>query len=242
MDFAEPPAPLDGCYPYLLAVRDLASGVQLLWLPVSDESAETALSALQGLFRQYLPPLVLKSDNGSAFIAGTMGAFLVQQRVWHLRSPRECPEYNGSCEAGIGSMKTRTHHQAACRQRPGEWSCEDAEAARLQANQTARPWGPCGPTPEAVWTQRQPIREEERTAFTATVGKQARAARRAQGHPAEGSLHREAQAEVDRAALVQALVEHGLLQFRGEYVNPTLPPRPRKKSTSAALVANPPLD
>src|SRR5262249_7471090 len=30
-DFAEPPLPVDGCYNRLLAVRDLASGMQLAW-------------------------------------------------------------------------------------------------------------------------------------------------------------------------------------------------------------------
>src|SRR5262249_7829599 len=47
MDFAAPsdatgvlPA-INGHYPYLLAVRDLASGYVLSWLPVSDMSAAT---------------------------------------------------------------------------------------------------------------------------------------------------------------------------------------------------------
>src|SRR5262249_17679616 len=34
MDFSEKPWPIDGLYRYLLAVRDLASGQQLLWQPV----------------------------------------------------------------------------------------------------------------------------------------------------------------------------------------------------------------
>ena len=49
--------------------------------------------------------------------------------------------YNGSCEAGIGSMKTRTHHQSVRGEHAGDWTCADAEAARQEANETARPWG-----------------------------------------------------------------------------------------------------
>jgi hypothetical protein len=56
---------------------------------------------------------VLKSVNGSALIAGLTVQFLAKSQVQELRSPLEQPEYNGSCEACTGSMKTRTHHEAA---------------------------------------------------------------------------------------------------------------------------------
>src|SRR5262249_5982351 len=135
IDFAEPPLPVDGRFAYLLAVRDLASGAQLLWMPMADQTAGTAIARLEALFREHGAPLVLKSDNGSAFIAEDLATLLAQWQVWHLRSPREWPEYNGACEAGIGSMKTRTHHEATRRGMPGQWSSDDVEAARLQANQ-----------------------------------------------------------------------------------------------------------
>jgi hypothetical protein len=93
---------------------------------------------------------VLKSDNGSAFIAEAVEVLLQRWNVWQLFSPVRLPSYNGSCEAGIGSMKTRTHYQSALRGCPGEWSCDDVEAARLQANHTARPWGPGESVPEEV--------------------------------------------------------------------------------------------
>jgi transposase InsO family protein len=119
IDFAEPPQPIEGCFPRLLAVRDLASGYQLLWLPVPDETAQTAAAALEGLFREHGAPLVLKSDNGSAFVAAEVEAVLSRWGVWQLFSPPRLPRYNGSCEAGIGSMKTRSHHQASRGGRPG---------------------------------------------------------------------------------------------------------------------------
>ena len=89
--------------------------------------------------------------------------------VWQLFSPPRMPRYNGACEAGIGSMKARSHHQAARQGRPGAWTCDDAEAGRLQANETARPWGLHGPTPGQAWQRREPIGPEHRAAFAATV-------------------------------------------------------------------------
>jgi transposase InsO family protein len=209
MDFAEPPLPVGGSYKYLFAVRDLASGMQLLWLPVLDVSARTAIAALELLFRQYGPPLVLKSDNGSAFIADETRQLLDRWRIWHLRSPPEWPQYNGSCEAGIGSMKTRTHHESSRLGHPGEWSCDDVEAARLQANETARPWRLHGPTPGEVWQQRRRISAKERTVFSELVTRQEQ--------EAIATEHGVVQlASVRRTAIAQALVAGGLLEYRRE--------------------------
>jgi hypothetical protein len=66
-DFGQPPSTMPGGYERLLCVRDLASGMQLAWRPTRDETAETAVSVLVGLFLVHGPPLVLKLDNGSAY-------------------------------------------------------------------------------------------------------------------------------------------------------------------------------
>jgi transposase InsO family protein len=211
IDFAEPPQPVDGCFARLLAVRDLASGCQLLWLPVADETARTACDALAALFTQFGAPLVLKSDNGSAFGSGELEALLKRWEVWPLFSPPRTPRYNGSCEAGIGSMKARTHHQAARQGRPGAWTCDDAEAARLEANETARPHGLHGPTPDEHWQARVPLRAEERAAFGEAVRQTEEEARREQGYAPGAALDRTAQAAVWRVALRRALVALGLL-------------------------------
>jgi hypothetical protein len=220
IDFAQPPRPLEGCFPRLLAVRDLASGHQLLWLPVPDETGQTAAAALEGLFREHGAPLVLKSDNGSAFRVTELEALLSRWDVWQLFSPPGLPRYNGSCEAGIGSMKTRTHHQASRAGRPGEWTCDDVEAARLQANQTARPWGVGGPVPEQRWQGRQPLPEEERGRFTQAVQRLEQEARQEQGYAGATPLSHLVQAAVNRVALQRALVAHGLLRFRSEQGQP----------------------
>jgi transposase InsO family protein len=213
IDFAEPPQPVEGRYGYLLAVRDLASGAQLLWLPVEEESARIASDALVALCHAQGAPLVLKSDNGSAFIAAEFGAVLAGWGIEQLFSPPRTPRYNGSCEAGVGSMKTRSHHQAAGAGRPGQWTCDDAEAARQEANETARPQGVNGPTPEESWRERPSITPETRAAFAATLQDERRQARQEQGYAPDEPLDRTAQAAVDRVALQRALVAHDLLRI-----------------------------
>lgn len=69
IDFSEPRHPIDGVHDYLFAVRDLASHCQLAWHPFRGETAAEAIEVMEDLFRRHGPPLVLKSDNGSAFIA-----------------------------------------------------------------------------------------------------------------------------------------------------------------------------
>ncbi|MCW8131347.1 MAG: hypothetical protein KIS92_13445 [Planctomycetota bacterium] len=79
---------------------------------------------------------------------------LLKHRVEHLLSPAYYPKYNGGIEAGIGSLKTRIHHEAVRHEHPGEWTCDDVEAGRLQANELARPWGYKAECPLEAWMQR----------------------------------------------------------------------------------------
>jgi transposase InsO family protein len=169
IDYARPPLPLEEGYTDLLAVRDLASGMQLLWLPVAEATAATTTAALLSLFTIYGAPLVLKLDNGSPFVAGATRELLAQWGVTALYSPPGCPQYNGAIEAGIGALKVRTHHQAVRQGRPGEWTLADAEAARQEANTLGRPWGAHGPTPAERWPKRQTVTRTEREAFASSV-------------------------------------------------------------------------
>jgi transposase InsO family protein len=169
VDYARPPLPLEEGCTDLLAVRDLASGMQLLWLPVAEATAATTSAALLSLFMIYGPPLVLKLDNGSPFVAAMTRELLAQWGVIPLYSPPGCPQYNGAIEAGIGALKVRTHYQAVRQGRPGEWALEDAEAARQQGNTLGRPWGSHGPTPAERWARRPPLPAAERAAFAASV-------------------------------------------------------------------------
>jgi len=222
MDHTEPPQSVDARWPHVLAVRDLASQMQLAWLPVTSENAPETCSALQDLFRRHGPPLVLKSDNGSAFISGDMHKLLARWDVFPLFSPPRTPQYNGSCEAGNGAMKTRTEHQAILHGRPGQWTAADLDAAQAITNQVHRPWGHRRPTSAEVWRRRVPIHAEQRAAFGRTLRRHQAQARAELDYPKEQPLGRKAQARVDRLAISRACVECGLLTFTRRSITPPL--------------------
>jgi transposase InsO family protein len=181
IDFAEAPAPIDGIYPYLLAVRDLASGQQLLWRPLREATATEAIVALAPLFLVDGAPLVLKSDNGSPFCAAEFLDFLASWQVLSLFSPTYTPQYNGAIEAGIGSSKSRTEEHASRAGHPGYWTWPDTEASRVEANATAHPKGPNGPSSDELWNARRPTPPAIRARFGAAVEAARNEARRQGG-------------------------------------------------------------
>ena len=213
MDFSQATYRVEGKDRYLLAVRDLASGQQLLWWPTPAINTDETLAALSFLFAEHGAPLVLKTDNGSPFCADQTLEFLRQADVIPLFSPPRMPRYNGAVEAGIGSLKTRTDHHAAHHGRAGHWTLDDLSAAQAQANTEARPHGPTGPSPEAMWTTRRRLSAEERSLFRAAVERQ-----RQQLHVQEGlpdtTTHARAHARAqNRPAIRRALEEFGYLLY-----------------------------
>ena len=169
MDITQPDLPTDGVFPYLLMVRDLASGMTLLSLPIKDESAASVIPALTMLFAAAGAPLVLKSDNGSAFVdEGTM-KLLALNSVISLLSPPRTPEYNGAAEVGGGTQKTWTHVFAARNDRPDAPTSDDVEAARNRNNELGRPWGPDSPSPRRAWDARIEITEGDRVRLEAEI-------------------------------------------------------------------------
>ena len=222
MDFTEPPAPIDGVYPRLLLVRDLASGRQLLGLPCPGESAGLVVAALRFLFRLDGPPLVLKMDNGSAFVSAEVKTLLQEHGVFALFSPPGTPAYNGSVEAGIGSLEVRAFYESARHDRPGEWTSGDVAAACRQANDTAHPWGLGGPTPEQAWRGRTRINEIEAQLFRSTYDHQQERACAERGISTSQSASHWLRASIDRVALSRALIERGYLLIRSRRVTPPI--------------------
>ena len=220
MDFTEPDNPIEGIYPEILAVRDLGSGYTLAALPALAEDTATTMGLLGAMTRVHGTPLVLKMDNGSAFRSYDVKTWARANGVLPLYSPPYVPAYNGSIEAGGGSLKVRAHHQSVRHGRPGEWTCDDVEAARLQGNETGRPWGRQGPTPDEVWHSRAPISDNERAAFLDTYLAHARAERRERGMGEHEVLSHEEQSAVDRMAISRALIDHGLLKVRTRRITP----------------------
>jgi transposase InsO family protein len=171
VDHSQPPQPIDGCFDQILAIRDLASGMQLAWSAVTGATAIEALPVLEMLVRRYGPPLVLKSDNGSAFISHALQAWLDDWRITPLFSPVRMPRYNGACEAGIGGAKRRTEYCAARYDRLLDWTSDDLYAAQLWANHDHYPWGLAGGTPAQRFENRTPLTEIERDTFQAHIVK-----------------------------------------------------------------------
>lgn len=219
----------------ILAVRDLASGYQLAWDGVPDESAQHVVALLVVLFILFGPPLVIKADNGHAFDNELVRALLTQWGVCLLLSPVRRPQYNGSVEAANGSMEIRTGQVAALAGRPGEWSSGDLALARDRANEVHRPWGPNGPTPHDLLATRPPITDRQRTRFAAAVAyfrRQLGLTPRHQPETAQCSATvisvrpqaaglsvcaqrpRSSQGALERRAIVSALSACGLLHIR----------------------------
>lgn len=221
VDFTGPRPPIDGRYPYLLAVRDLASGRQLLWQPVEAAAGETARDALASLFAGHGPPLVLKCDNGSPFTSGVVAELLATHDVVALHSPPYWPRYNGAIEAGIGSLKDRTDARAARSGRAGEWTWDDAAAACAEANALSRPRGPSGPSPDDLWSARRPIMPEERAAFAEAVGGARREQEAAETCAAGAAVVRSLR-EMDRCAIRLALERCGYLHYKRRSIPPPL--------------------
>lgn len=163
VDFTKPEAPIDGIFERVLVVRDLASGVTLLTLPCHAEDSNTVRNGLQSLFERHGAPLCIKSDNGGAFIEACVQGLLAAKNVQHLFSPPRCPRYNGSCERGIGELKSRAKYQAELNLRPHAWSSSDLQRAQSIGNEILRPWGHTRPTRIEVWNSRQAIPDEQRT-------------------------------------------------------------------------------
>jgi len=220
MDHSDAPCAIDGTYDKLLVVTDLASRQKLLSLPVTNADATTTRQALEALFRFHGAPLVLKSDNGSALIAQEVKTLLRARGVLSLVSPPGTPRYNGSLEAGIGSLKTRAHYESARHDRPGVWTSDDIEAARLGANETSRPEGAAGPTPGLAWNQRERITELERAALRDCYHRHEQLERRHRDLLPDAELSRRERSSIDRMAITRALIERDLLLVRRRRITP----------------------
>ena len=163
MDHTRPPRSVDGLYPHILLVRDLASHFQVGAMPQTAATGRAVADALVDLFERHGAPLVLKFDNHGAFTGREVREVLERYGVLPLVSPAYLPRFNGSMEAGAGQFKTRAHILAARMNHPERWTADIVEGARIAANRTLRPWGKNGPTPEERWKARRRISPRERT-------------------------------------------------------------------------------
>ena len=235
MDHSDPLHPVDGVYPHLFAIRDLASHQQLGWIPVNTENADETLTALDELFQCHGPPLVLKSDNGSAFIAGVTRETMQKEIVAQLFSPPRRPQYNGAVERSNGVLKTYTHQHAITCGHPFRWTSEDLEHARQLANTISRPWGHRGQSPDEAWTTRTPISQQERDAFQQALSRERQQACHDLDLDADGPLSCDDEARVGRLAIPRVLEQLGYLTKTRVQRPPRKPKRKSREKLRRAL-------
>ena len=217
-DFTQPPEPIDGFFDHVLIVRDLASRCTLLAAPCDRQCAEEVVFHFTRLFKQYGPPLVLKSDNGSPFIAESTRECCRRHQVVNLLSPPLTPSYNGSVEATGGALKARAA-QLAVADGCDTWSSDILEASRVAANTLNRPWGRSGPTPDERWHARAAITADQRDALATLIAQKntditQSIQRERRAKALADQLTANDRATVARVAIRQALVELGHLQIR----------------------------
>jgi transposase InsO family protein len=232
-DFKERREPIEGRYSSILSIKDLASRCQLAWLPVEEGNAQAVQQTYLRLFLEHGPPLVLKSDNGGPFRDAQTKELLAAYRVTPLYNPRRHPAYNGGVERANGQLAGYQEAVAAAQGHAGLPTCADAEAARQLANDLARPGGWQAPTAHERWEQRPALTEQDRSRFLATVSAQRVIARAALQLPQGVELGHYPAAAVDRRAVRDALVEHGLLVIEPRR-RPARATRDRKNESTTA--------
>jgi hypothetical protein len=110
-------------------------------------------------------------------------------------------------------MKTRTERHAARAGHPACWTFDDIEHARLEANATARPQGPTGPTPNQLWEERRPVTPEQRSVFQASVDRHRQEVNAEEGIAPNARLEPHQERQLNRPAIRRALGEHDYLLF-----------------------------
>lgn len=86
-------------------IKDRASLATLGLSTGAPAHATDVIELLDQLKQARGLPLVLASDNGSAFVAAEVEEYLKREQVIHLRSLPRTPEHNGSAEIGIKELK-----------------------------------------------------------------------------------------------------------------------------------------
>lgn len=214
MDFSKAAYPIDGLYTHIFSVRDLASHYQLVWQPVDGERADEVLRILTQLFDQYGRPLVVKNDNGPAFLAEVLRLAMGEQHVSQLFSPAGRPSYNGGLERSNGVNKMYTGQHAMSQGHPFQWLSADLEAARNLANDISRPWDAHGPTPREAWEARTPLSDQERTQFVEKLSEQRQTAATELGIELAMPLNHKDRSRLDRHALATILQQLGYLTYK----------------------------
>lgn len=98
-----------------LVVVEMHSRRTLCVESVPGERARAVIACLQRLIVKHGAPLVLKADNGSAFIAKRLAEFSRRHGITLMHSPVRRPRWNGTCEVSGRWAKRRAVAAATLR-------------------------------------------------------------------------------------------------------------------------------
>lgn len=111
-----------------LIVVELNSKKTLAVVSVHGERAVDVERVLADLIAKHGAPLVLKLDNGSAFISERVAAFCRRHGITLMHSPVRRPSWNGTCEVS-GRWAKRRAEVAARRRGDGTLTQADLDCA-----------------------------------------------------------------------------------------------------------------
>ena len=206
-----------------LSVRDLASGKALYLGTVQCSTAEVVVALLAELFEQHGPPLILKMDNGSGFVAELTEQLLKEYGVLALYSPPGTPAYNGACEAGIGSAKRAAADIAWLEGHDGPPDEQHLSEAAAVLNAMPRGRAAASACPDSLWARRESITPALRCQLRARHRRHESVGRAAAGIAKHEELSHAEQASLDRHAIRDALCDLNLLQSGGDDFRCRLP-------------------
>ena len=98
-----------------LVVVELQSRKLLVLKSVRGECIDEVLCCLHELVQRHGAPLVLKLDNGSAFVSAALAEWCAIHGITLLHSPVRRPSYNGTCEVSGRWAKHRAYLAARLR-------------------------------------------------------------------------------------------------------------------------------
>jgi hypothetical protein len=167
-------------------------------------------------------PVVLKGDNGAAFISDSFKRSMKHWGVTLLFSPPYCPSYNGACERGHRLLMdvARELQGSSGAALPLEQILPDARID-LNAKPTRRL---SGQSPAQRWRDRPAIRADLRVHFSALLKNSRSRIRAEEGIAPDAKLSHRKQARIDRKAIQDVLLETHLLTIRrGDFGQEFLP-------------------
>ena len=191
-----------------LIVVELHSRTTIAFRAVDGERALDTVRLLSDLVERHGRPMVLKLDNGSAFISAEVRAFCDANDVALMHSPVRRPSYNGTCEVSARWAKHRVALSARARG-VAVLSQDDLDNAVTCAD----------PLPT--------VDPDTRAAFGRALADHRAAVRREHGIApgAEPADHQ--RRALDRVAVRRAMVECHILSVEGRRYRWCLPPPDR---------------